>query len=78
MLIDPDETSYRVVDKYPFADTTQILANTIIVDKEVGVGLGICFVRQSSPNIYIEKLSEMPKPQMHTRSPEIDHPLLFF
>lgn len=35
MLIEPDETSYRVVDKYRFADTTQILANTVIVDKEV-------------------------------------------
>lgn len=38
VLIDPDETSYRVVDKYRFADTTEILANTYIVDKEVGVG----------------------------------------
>ncbi len=41
MLIDPDETLHRVVDKYRFADTTEILANTFIVDKEVGVGGGI-------------------------------------
>lgn len=35
MLIDPDQSSFRVVDKYLFADTTEILANTVIVDKEV-------------------------------------------
>ena len=35
LLIDPDEGSYRAVDKYLFADTTEILANTVIVDKEV-------------------------------------------
>lgn len=35
MLIEPDETSYRAVDKYLFADTSEILANTVIVDKEV-------------------------------------------
>lgn len=35
LLIDPDESSYRAVDKYLFADTTEILANTVIVDKEV-------------------------------------------
>lgn len=35
MLIDPDETSYRAVDKYLFADSTKILADTAIVDKEV-------------------------------------------
>lgn len=35
MLIEPDQSSYRVVDKYLFADTTEILANTVIVDKEV-------------------------------------------
>ncbi|CAM9416203.1 unnamed protein product [Hapterophycus canaliculatus] len=34
MLIEPDETSFRAVDKYLFADTIEILANTIIVDKE--------------------------------------------
>lgn len=40
MLIEPDETSYRAVDKYRFADTTEILANTAIVDKEVRAGGG--------------------------------------
>lgn len=35
MLIEPDETSFRAEKKYLFADTTEILANTIIVDKEV-------------------------------------------
>lgn len=35
LLIDPDETSYRAVDKYLFAETTEILANAVIVDKEV-------------------------------------------
>ncbi|CAM9598837.1 unnamed protein product [Scytosiphon promiscuus] len=34
MLVEPDETSFRAVEKYLFADTTEILANTIIVDKE--------------------------------------------
>lgn len=35
MMIEPDESSYRAVDKYLFADTTEVLANTVIVDKEV-------------------------------------------
>lgn len=35
MMIEPDETSFRAVDKFLFADTTEVLANTVIVDKEV-------------------------------------------
>ena len=34
MLVEPDDSSYRVVDKYRFADETEVLSNTVIVDKE--------------------------------------------
>ena len=34
MTIDPDSSSYRAVDKFLFADPTEIISNTIIVDKE--------------------------------------------
>ncbi|CAM9623678.1 unnamed protein product, partial [Ectocarpus sp. 13 AM-2016] len=53
MLIDPDQSSYRVVDKYLFADTTEILANTVIVDKE-GVTVPTANSRFADDEIVIE------------------------
>ncbi|CBN75306.1 conserved unknown protein [Ectocarpus siliculosus] len=53
MLIDLDQSSYRVVDKYLFADTTEILANTVIVDKE-GVTVPTAYSRFADDEIVIE------------------------
>lgn len=34
MKIEPDDSSYRVVDKFLYADDTDILSKTVIVDKD--------------------------------------------
>ncbi|CAN0375993.1 unnamed protein product, partial [Pylaiella littoralis] len=53
MLIEPDETSYRAVDKYLFADTSEILANTVIIDKE-GVAVDIANSRFADDEVVID------------------------
>eukprot|EP00752_Nemacystus_decipiens_P006299 g5679.t1 len=54
LLIDPDRTSFRAVDKYRFADTTEVLANTVIVDKE-GVEVPLANSRFADDEIVIEE-----------------------
>eukprot|EP00904_Undaria_pinnatifida_P012814 jgi/Undpi1/8663/HiC_scaffold_25.g11128.m1 len=53
MLIEPDGSSFRAVDKYLFADETEVLSHTAIVDKE-GVAVATANSRFADDEIVID------------------------
>ncbi|CAM9791198.1 unnamed protein product [Choristocarpus tenellus] len=55
MMSSPDETSYRIVDKTLMADSTEVLANVVIVDKD-GVEVDAANSRLADDEIVIDDI----------------------
>lgn len=53
MLVEPDGSSYRAIDKYLFADEAEVLSNTAIVDKE-GIAIATANSRFADDEIVID------------------------